>query len=264
MTTCPTGHKLKLFNTARVGYSCDVCSGRARPFDTFFGCRKCNCDLCTTCNQRHDELNKLAGTCKNGHKLKTFIPGRSGYGCDGCRKSIASNVQVYGCRKCNYDLCTNCNTKQGGTTKKKSNNSNADCMNGHELKKFVPGRYGFGCDGCGRSIHPNETLYGCRRCDYDLCENCHQIKKSWTSQKNEGKSKVRCDKGHSLIGVIGWICNQCRQGFLSETMTYHCSTCQYDLCPGCHARKKGVCLYVCALSSIYLSSKSTLIFIFPS
>ena len=253
MTTCPTGHKLKSFNTGRTGFSCDVCSSTASPFDTFFGCRACNYDLCGNCNRRHDQLNKSSGKCKNGHKLKTFVPGRSGFGCDGCGKSLSANAQVYGCRHCNYDLCNNCNQKQGASSKKQNNNnSNADCENGHPLKKFIPGRWGYGCDGCGRSISPNETLYGCRKCDYDLCENCHSIKKSLSSQSNEGKSKIRCPKGHSLIGninpynhsygSIGWICNVCRQGFLSETITFHCSSCQYDLCNGCHERKKRVCV----------------------
>ena len=48
------------------------------------------------------------------------------------------------------------------------------CPEGHELQPFEPRQPGFGCDVCGEACVPGAggRLFGCRQCDYDLCDKC--------------------------------------------------------------------------------------------
>merc|ERR1711937_638955 len=46
------------------------------------------------------------------------------------------------------------------------------CMKGHALKKWTTRICGFPCDGCRNGVMAGTTLWGCRRCNYDLCESC--------------------------------------------------------------------------------------------
>jgi hypothetical protein len=45
------------------------------------------------------------------------------------------------------------------------------CPKSHELKKYEI--HEFGCDLCERGFAEGNTGYGCRECDYDLCELCY-------------------------------------------------------------------------------------------
>ena len=45
---------------------------------------------------------------------------------------------------------------------------------GHGLRYFVTGEPGYNCDLCGTEDLPAETpLWGCKQCDYDICERCY-------------------------------------------------------------------------------------------
>ena len=57
--------------------------------------------------------------CPGYHGLRSFSTSHRGYTCDGCRKKASLYQQMYGCRKCNYDLCRTCYNK-GNTVKKGS------------------------------------------------------------------------------------------------------------------------------------------------
>eukprot|EP01084_Bolivina_argentea_P145071 254381_1 len=56
------------------------------------------------------------------------------------------------------------------------NNTNCECTktcpNKHVLKKFKTPRETFLCDGCDTKCALNTILFGCRECNYDLCEMC--------------------------------------------------------------------------------------------
>lgn len=46
-------------------------------------------------------------TCPKGHALKDFVTDKE-YVCDLCRKSFTTGTTLYGCRKCDYDVCRKC------------------------------------------------------------------------------------------------------------------------------------------------------------
>lgn len=54
-----------------------------------------------------------------------------------------------------------------------SNRQDVKCPAGHKLEEFVADGRGFSCDECRKSITSGQKLSGCRRCDYDLCSECH-------------------------------------------------------------------------------------------
>jgi hypothetical protein len=53
----------------------------------------------------------LVSKCERGHVLKEFVAQHSGYSCDGpCHASQYSGSTLFGCRQCDFDLCSSCNT----------------------------------------------------------------------------------------------------------------------------------------------------------
>ena len=53
-------------------------------------------------------------TCPAGHVLTSFQTPRPGFGCDLCKSSKAVGETMFGCRGCNYDLCSSCHTAAEG------------------------------------------------------------------------------------------------------------------------------------------------------
>ena len=51
-----------------------------------------------------------------------------------------------------------------------SNTAAMTCPIGHALKKSTSPLRDFNCDECSRSQAAGLTLYGCRECNYDLCQ----------------------------------------------------------------------------------------------
>ena len=50
---------------------------------------------------------------------------------------------------------------------------NLDCPGEHGLKTFITIDSTFNCDACGASsIAEGSAMYGCRECDFDVCEAC--------------------------------------------------------------------------------------------
>eukprot|EP01084_Bolivina_argentea_P147658 258304_1 len=130
-----------------------------------------------------------------------------------------------------------------------------ECPQGHQLTEFQPKRYGFSCDGCGDSALPTDSLYGCRQCNYDLCETC-VIKQNNDSDEDENESIVKCKRceqnnkdreliyatPHELIEIdsgymFGFACNICRKSF-DDAGSYNCKYCNYDLCRDCYHKVK--------------------------
>jgi hypothetical protein len=46
------------------------------------------------------------------------------------------------------------------------------CPSGHVLERHEAPNEDFTCDVCGKEVAEGETLWGCRRCDYDRCQQC--------------------------------------------------------------------------------------------
>lgn len=64
------------------------------------------------------------------------------------------------------------------------------CEFGHTLRAFKVNTAGFGCDGCEQPQRQGVTLYGCRECDFDLCEACVTAEDSSDEEEDEPKSCV--------------------------------------------------------------------------
>lgn len=52
--------------------------------------------------------------------------------------------------------------------------SKTHCNNGHPLQPFiVPKTCGAACNVCGRTLAQGSRTMGCRRCNYDVCQDCN-------------------------------------------------------------------------------------------
>jgi hypothetical protein len=47
-----------------------------------------------------------------------------------------------------------------------------NCPGEHGLVSFQTAKSGFGCDICSQRVDQHTAMYGCRQCNYDVCENC--------------------------------------------------------------------------------------------
>lgn len=51
--------------------------------------------------------------------------------------------------------------------------TSVECPGGHKLSLFqTTGGGGGACDGCMKPIPKGTSMYGCRTCDYDVCQRC--------------------------------------------------------------------------------------------
>jgi len=92
-----------------------------------------------------------------------------------------------------------CKTQQIGYTKNVTNT----CPGKHGLYLFYTPHNRFYCDGCNKSMKLNDALYGCRKCDYDLCLLCNNkdIKASNESKDNNDDNKSNNnDNNDDVIG----------------------------------------------------------------
>merc|ERR1712232_496341 len=46
------------------------------------------------------------------------------------------------------------------------------CPSGHVLERHAAPNSDYTCDVCGKDVAEGETLWGCRLCDYDKCQQC--------------------------------------------------------------------------------------------
>merc|ERR1712054_471069 len=46
------------------------------------------------------------------------------------------------------------------------------CPSGHVLERHAAPNSDYTCDVCGKEVAAGETLWGCRLCDYDECQQC--------------------------------------------------------------------------------------------
>eukprot|EP01083_Nonionella_stella_P105418 303212_1 len=61
-----------------------------------------------------------------------------------------------------------------GPPKAKHQSKGNNCPGGHGLTEFTTDQDGYGCDNCGSTKIKGNVMFGCRRCNYDLCFTCNQ------------------------------------------------------------------------------------------
>ena len=156
---CPKGHFMVKMRgkppTYRGEPMCDLCrTPNLSKKNYFYHCSICKFDKCASCST----------DCPGHHGLTGFYTPGDGFGCDGCGEILAQDSVMFGCRKCNYDLCANCVMN--------------DCPKGCGLTEFQTPHPRYSCDGCykrtsvKKQLTTGTTMYGCRPCNYDLCEDC--------------------------------------------------------------------------------------------
>eukprot|EP01083_Nonionella_stella_P093656 262545_1 len=61
-------------------------------------------------NRDYDAKNENAilVLCPNEHALSQFQTPEYCFSCDGCKQNLLLGAPLYGCRPCDYDLCTTC------------------------------------------------------------------------------------------------------------------------------------------------------------
>lgn len=50
----------------------------------------------------------MQGTCPSGHPMIVFLTPHDRFACDMCRKVVAKDSPLNGCRACNFDMCQSC------------------------------------------------------------------------------------------------------------------------------------------------------------
>jgi len=60
---------------------------------------------------KNDAIHYMKTNCPGYHGLKSQETTSHGWQCDGCKKYLEKYTIVYGCRKCDYDLCESCYSK---------------------------------------------------------------------------------------------------------------------------------------------------------
>ena len=114
--SCPKGHVLEKYQTPVDGCWCSTCLTTAPVGAPFFGCRACDFDLCLSCHaggmapatSGGDSTELHRAKCPQQHPLSPYPTPCDGCWCSRCSKSSPAGAAFFGCRACDYDLCSSC------------------------------------------------------------------------------------------------------------------------------------------------------------
>jgi len=129
--------------------------------------------------------------CPGKHGLQLFYVPTNTFFCDGCQKKMIKNHPMYGCRTCDYDLCSLC---YNGFEAK-------NCPGKHGLAFFHTNTNRYGCDGCSQKMGMHAPMLGCRSCNYDLCLDCFYNKKVCKGRRRRCYKKFD-DKKTYIVNII--------------------------------------------------------------
>lgn len=109
--------------------------------------------------------------CPRAHGLSVLATPTDRWWCKVCREYLPKGRRMFGCRQCNYDVCTSCCISPNGAVNV-VRASRIDCPRNHGLTAFTTPKGTFKCDVCRVSIPKGMRANGCRRCDYNVCTSC--------------------------------------------------------------------------------------------
>lgn len=121
-------------------------------------------------------LSCAAGRCPLGHRLQRVLVKNESqmYKCDICRQLPSIGSKLFGCSKCDWDICASClEAAYGRTTKRDS----ATCPLGH-LMRCSTTMSKLRCDSCKKKLKRYRKHMSCSKCDYDVCSTCVPINQS--------------------------------------------------------------------------------------
>jgi ribosomal protein L37AE/L43A len=148
--------------------------------------------------------------------------------CDVCKNKIHDNAQgVWHCNSCSFDICVACLPRPAPYRLCASQCDDALLVQG------MPAYYSvWNCD-IGHHTIPSEShnVWHCASCQYDVCSACQPTP----------SDKRLCSRQHTGLLVNGqpanyerWVCDHCSRKIPADTHgVWHCSECQFDLCPAC-------------------------------
>jgi hypothetical protein len=189
--------------------------------------------------------------------LKQFLQSDNRYSCDECHKYVSNGSILYGCRVCNYDVCSDCRQVEVQSLIKKrifQAHPERNCLERHGLKPFLQSDNRYKCNICSNKVSNGSIIYACRECNYDVCSECWQGKpekeklpvKVQTHNAKSAKSmtkasmeafKMKCveDKCWDVM-----TCDGCKKYFTdvvkdgASLLVWSCySCCNQDLCYKC-------------------------------
>jgi len=96
---------------------------------------------------------------------------------------------------------------------------------------FVPPESGTSCNVCKKLCTVGEYVYGCRGCNWDVCNNCHAVRQ----QISRFLSTKRCLGNHVLTEIQSGphtICSVCNRTNPTATC-FDCRACNWNACLTC-------------------------------
>lgn len=108
--------------------------------------------------------------CPDAHGLFAFTTSTRTWTCSVCLGSIPAGSRAFGCRRCNYDVCSSCGLSPDGGIKVVESGP-VNCPGQHGFALFTAPN-SFFCDVCLGPIPAGARAYGCRQCDNDVCTSC--------------------------------------------------------------------------------------------
>jgi len=74
------------------------------------------------------------------------------------------------------------------------------CPNNHALEQLTTKVADYDCDGCGNYCRsPFMAMFGCRKCDFDLCENCKNFHKNKKNSYRTYKSELAAARASDAL-----------------------------------------------------------------
>ena len=137
----------------------------------------------------------------------------------------------------------------------KKDKSTSISVNEHNhLLVYCLTNFNWKCNVCNIEYDKFNGRYYCSKCDFNLCENCHYIrkykmKKSFPKNTcpsnlnikinflntpyHEEHSLVYCRCSKNLASYNDWTCNNCLGNYTNDKWLFYCTLCNYHLCCGC-------------------------------
>ena len=148
----------------------------------------------------------------------------------------AESRHSYHCTQCNFDICTQCFRGY------------LHAFHFHRLQKarapliYTETNGQWRCDACKRVFNEltEQMCYHCQLCAVDMCEKC--FRGEWSHVLHKGEHFLKpVDPRIEYRYHYDWICDNCQKTFSrrnTPNVFFHCSECQFDLCPDCFMGEK--------------------------
>jgi len=201
--------------------------------------------------------------CGKNHGLVRFTADDDDYGCDVCQSTIEMGTYVYGCDKCDWDMCSKCEEKkQKEYDIKYGAHTDMKCDKGHNIIRFETRSAHSACSICNANIPHATYLLNCWKCNWNMCLNCEETRHQKINKEIDVKNQkiadgikvrgskddvgvhtdMKCLKNHGLIRHMvhddNTTCHVCKSKIAAGTFIVGCDKCNWDMCFKCEEKKQ--------------------------